>query len=193
MVKGMRSYMRTLKGSFTVEAAVILPLVFIVIVTLATFGFYFHDVCVVRAAAETFIDQACYVREQHTVTGISREETNTSNALFGIRITENQKILLRNRIIQAVESQMFFCHMSQCEVQAGSSFVRAEIEIRSQLGIPLVQNILPELKCTVVEEGEIYDPVRAVRYEKIINDEFKKTGLYESVRYFVERLKGGES
>ena len=181
---------RRAAGSFTVEAALVVPLVIFVIATILSFGFYLHDLCAVRAVAETLVEQLCHVKDTESqIYEQIGKDADFHSTLLGFQLGEQERKELEQLLIRAAEQRLILGHVKMCKLICRGATVRADIQVSAELSVPMIRSILPELTDRVVEEGTIYDPVRTVRYGRMIYDELERTRLYESIQSLLERME----
>ena len=117
------------------------------------------------------------------------EESRHHSVVLGIHLSNAIREELRNLLEESLQNRLFISRVEDCQISSGTSYFRVEIKLSAKTPLPVVRSIIPRLECSVTEEGTIYDPVRTVRYGKMIYDEFEKTRLFESIQDLIEKME----
>jgi Flp pilus assembly protein TadG len=185
MKKGM-------KGSLTVEAALIMPLVIFMLFALMYITFYLHDRCRIQGAVDKALYKAMLTIKHEA--DISTGETDYENIntrgvfyqLFGDTKPDEDQIL--ELINNELKGRLLLVKIKAATVTADKFNItvttRAEAAV-SLKGAGSFLTWLPEIK--VQEKGEIHNPQELIRIAETVLDTGSKI---KGVAAFLEKLEG---
>ena len=148
------------RGSFTVEAALLMPFLLLVVMGIIYFSFYLHDRCVLQVFAE-------------------RGAVYLTNALdegtIGERIvTETEKTKIISQIATLAKKQLFLGK----EVTGvwENTIVGVQVRLTSRYTVPfaMVGGWMQDAKLEVATRRDYHDPVDSVRLGNVIYRQIKQ-------------------
>jgi len=146
-------------GSFTVEAAFVVPLVIWIIMDLIGLGFYLHDETVLTSALHQLgeIGEQYETHEMDWETGSLSSERRDTFFLLTSKKEFTQK--LKEEGTTALQQIPFFCFRN-CSLRVGGNWFSWQLTAEGENQFPLP--LLPE-KSTVVFHTNIYWPAEWLR------------------------------
>ena len=129
----------TVKGSYTVEAALILPCIFFIIIGLLYLGFYMHDKVKIQSIInETGIKGRAFIRNETDMdTGLMDYEAYKHRGILYIFSDDVQekKEKIYNYACSKLSSGFFIARVEKIEVIA--TYTNIKIEVMARLDLPL--------------------------------------------------------
>ena len=191
----MRDNIKTnYKGSFTVEAVLIMPIVLAVVFALIIMSFYMHDMCVIRSIADRNISEICKVKESGAPLSFSeyaKENWLQNNlAMIGIYFTDTQKDKITEAVENEIKDRLFLFEITTCSISEQFQKVTLTVNAKARMPIPFIESLMPKRERSFNSYATIYNPTVSVRYGKIIYSELSKTRLYEKVLALIEKARG---
>ncbi len=186
------------RGSYTIEAALIFPLVLFIIISLIYLGFYLHDCGKVQA----ILDE-CQVKGKGLVT---REVDLYSNLqsysnyldrgiLYPIdnnfKYKESQ---ISNYIYKTTRDKLFISNVSNVEAQVSLYKIELKVGLNFKFPFAILETFFAGSKETIIQtSGRIHNPTNFIRGFQVSHDLVKKVDLVNEVtnklKKIVEKIK----
>lgn len=188
---------RSLKGSFTVEAAFVMPIVIFFLLLLIYVGFFFHDRCTIQAVVDGVVADLCRVRESGTQMEelLSKEDWYGKgwfgSLLYSLDSEAKQKI--SENLYEQCEGKLFFLKIQESEINVAIHTVNVTVTATPVYPLSFIQSVLQVKEVHILSEGKIHDPAKTVRYGKIIFDEFERTKLFSSIEGILSKFDVSQS
>ena len=184
---------RSLKGSITVEAAFVMPVIFCVIFTLLYLAFYLHD----KSKIQSTIDEALYkagVSIKYEA-DIGCEEIKIEQlmekSIFSI-ITgygEEEEIEIEEYLEDKLLKGFFLLRVSSIEVSVKRTNISIEVAAKAGNMLPLLNYLLqPTTDLNINNSFSIHDPAETIRGAEVILETGDKI---KGVHKLLEFLKSG--
>ncbi len=184
---------RYLKGSITVEAAFVMPVIFCVIFTLLYLAFYLHD----KSKMQSTIDEALYkagVSIKYEA-DIDCEEIKIEQlmekSIFSV-ITgygEEEEIEIEEYLEDKLQKGFFLLRVSSIEVTVKSTNISIEVAAKAGNMLPLLNYLLrPITDLNLNNSFSIHDPAETIRGAEVILETGDKI---KGVHKLLEFLKSG--
>lgn len=130
----------TVKGSYTVEAALILPCIFFIIIGLLYLGFYVHDKVKIQAIInETAIKGRALIQNETDMnTGLMDYEAYNHRGIlyFFNNDVQEKKVKIYNYACSKFSSGFFIAKVEKIEVIA--NYTNIKIEVMARMDLPLL-------------------------------------------------------
>ncbi len=183
------------KGSFTVEAAFILPLIIFIIFTLVYLAFYLHD----RNRMEGIVDQVLHkgaITVKHDAdfdTG-RVDYANIGNRGVLYPLTDNRTVeekKIRDYLRQELSTGFFSTELTGIEVMVDA--FKVSVTIEGEFHIPMkgiLQYFYPGRNITVNALGPIHNPAEFIRISEVVLDTGSRIKGLEDLKDKTDKLLG---
>lgn len=164
--------MRTrVNASFTVEAAIVMPLVLYTILALIFLSFNLHDRCRIHCMADKVLHKASiYMKHDADITTCKTDYENINDRGILYPITGNtadERIEIEQYLISELEYGLLCTEITGIEVKAGKLMVRLEIQGRLDVPATLFMSFLKR-SIHVRAERPLHNPAEAIRISEVI-------------------------
>lgn len=190
------SFKKYIKGSFTVEAALVFPIILFVIISLIYIGFYMHDKVYIKAV----IDQAAmkegmFVKHESEFSNgkIAFEEINKRNifdSLFGD--LSSQKNVLESYLDIKLSRGMFIGVIKEIETEVTHSVIEIRVNVDMDIPFSLVREYFTgkSTDISVSSKVPIHNPAEYARLIEVVYDTSSNVKgfdqIKEKLREFIE-------
>ncbi|NLK28226.1 MAG: pilus assembly protein [Clostridiales bacterium] len=180
---------RKLRGSFTVEAALVMPMVILIIFSIFYLTFYLHD----RNRIQSSIDRALYragfmtKHKSNMFTGeIYYENINDRTVLYSL-VGDTGEIEndIRRYVQDSLSSGLFLSKVREVEVEVGKFSITIQIKVQTDDRIPLMKFFQPKGYERMKSKFQVHDPAEAIRISEVILD---TGGKVKGVKELKEKL-----
>lgn len=178
--KNVRVINQSISGSLTVEACLLMPFLLLVIFMVITFSFYLHDRCIVSFCMNDTLQEVATLNNHSNEYGIQKVILG-----FPLDLVEAEEI--EKRVQEETKHRLLLCTLEKVKVKLKFTDVTMTVKLRLGIGEKLLTAILGEGANSIHTTAHLYDPVTAVRYERLIVDEFKKTRASEKLKELLEK------
>lgn len=180
-------------ASFTVEAAMVMPIVLFVVIALIYMSFYLHDFCVIRTVSDQMVSELCHVKEggagrNVAVTG-AESFLSQNFSILGLQLSEEKKNMIYNTMESSLKGKLFLLSYKSCEVSIAFQKVTLQVYAKGGISSRLVQRLLPPLNIHITSYGTVHQPAVSVRAEKLIFDEFEKTKVFDRIQSLLNKVR----
>lgn len=164
-----------LNGSFTVEATIIIPLVFFLIFALFYLGFYLHDLNRIQGAVDATLNRAALIikNEADLINGDIHYDRIKDRPVFSL-FSQNT-IELENNIKDCLDTKinkgLFITDITGKEVSIRGGKIKIMIVSKSKIGLVGVSRFFnPVSQQTYESTYTIYNPADFIRKAEIVLD-----------------------
>lgn len=164
---------RTLKGSFTVEATIIIPLIFFLIFALFYLGFYLYDLNRIQGAIDKSLNKAglSIKNEVNLINGDIYYDKIKDRPVFSL--LSQSKIELENNIKDCIDRELnrglFIMDIIHKEVDITNGKIKIMIRAKTKISLRGVRDFLDPMR-EQNHEGtyKIYNPADFIRKAEIV-------------------------
>lgn len=180
------------KGSITVEAAFIMPIVIFTIFALLYLSFYLHDLCRIQGTLDKTLHKAALSIKHvtdFTMDEILYEEISDRGVfyiLFGsTKEDENQ---IQNYLGQELAKGLFISKINRVVVDVSKTRIKLSIEAETKVSLPEIKYIFDSLSNRIIKgEYPVHDPAESIRRAEVVLDTGSKIKGVEELK---EKLEG---
>lgn len=184
---------RVLQGSFTVEAALIMPMLFYLIFSLFYLSFYLHDINRIQGYLDKMLNRTSILikHEADIKSGeIIYSKINQRGILYNIvgksEVLEDD---IRSYITEELSDGLFMMQITDIQVKIEKYRIEAKVEIRTRMPIKGVLSFFKPRQQKVIEEQvTIHDPADTIRMSEVILDTGSKVKGLEELSNIVETV-----
>ncbi len=160
------------KGSFTVEAALVLPIVLFVILAVIFLSFYLYDVCRIEGITDKILHQAA-MRMKHESTlatgEIDYQNINDRGVFYLITgSTEEEEAEIEAYLWQELTTGLLCTEVTNIKVTAGKRKVTAAVEAESGVLIKGIWNYFRPKGFVYEIARPVHNPAESIRFSEVI-------------------------
>lgn len=164
-----------LYGSFTVEAALIFPIIFFAILTMLYLAFYLHDMCRIHDVMDQTLHRAGMSLKHETdfATGaIHYDEINHRGVLYlPFGSTEEEEIQIEQYLNKELKKGLFLTKIININVAVGKWTIGMTVESESKVSLPAAKKYLePYLHKVIQKKYPIHNPTEVIRISEVVLD-----------------------
>jgi len=180
------------KGSITVEAAFVMPIVIFTIFALIYLAFYLHDMCRIQGIVDMTLHKVGITvkHEANIVTGDISYEDISERGVFYLILgnTEEEENQIQQYLQQGLSKGLFLTKISSVYVDLGKFKLTAKVEAETKVSLPGVKYLFdPLFSRKVTGEYPVHNPVESIRRAEVILDTGSKIKGMEELK---EKLEG---
>lgn len=184
---------RVLQGSFTVEAALIMPMLFYLMFSLFYLSFYLHDINRIQGYLDKMLNRTSILikHEADIKSGeIIYSKINQRGILYNIvgksEVLEDD---IRSYITEELSDGLFMMQITDIQVKIEKYRIEAKVKIRTRMPIKGVLSFFKPRQQKVIEEQvTIHDPADTIRMSEVILDTGSKVKGLEELSNIVETV-----
>lgn len=136
-----------MKGSYTVEAAFVFPIIMYAILFIFYSAFYINNQVVIREAAH---ETAIY--------GTTLDRTKTGD----------MKVMMQNKYTASVKGRLFAMNTPECSIEVRGSYITVEISgIMQNVAIDFIPGY-NEIVISAQKKVKLWDPIDKMRINKML-------------------------
>lgn len=184
---------RELTASFTVEAAMVMPIVLFVVIALLYMSFYMHDLCVIRSISDQMVSELCHIKESGVGRSVKESESESwileNLSILGLHLSEKEVTLIQGIMEDSLRGRLFLVSYESCEVRVSFQRVTVQVDAKTRFSHGFVQGLLPSSDIRIISCGTVHQPSVSVRAEKLVFDEFEKTKLFDSIQSLLSKVR----
>lgn len=181
------------KGSITVEAAFVMPVVLFTVFALIYLTFYLHDYNRIQGIVNLVIHRACIAagNDDDIESGqIFYEDINYGDNLYGNLGPEERKIT--GLLEQELTGGLFISHISKMEVETGKLEIKINVIAETDIDLPLFKTAINKLHNIKVEgRYPVHNPAETIRICELILDTGSKIKGSDKLKSILEKLPKG--
>ncbi|MBH1941020.1 pilus assembly protein [Mobilitalea sibirica] len=161
------------EGSLTIEAALIMPVIILVILFLIYLSFYLHDRCKLQGITNnTLFKAGQIIRHAGNIDSeeIDYEHINDRGVfylLFGNSEEEETKI--RYYLFQQFEKGLFITTIYNIKVDCSHNKIKIIVEADIKIPVPGIKDFFnPDRALVIQAEGAVHNPTQTIRMAEVI-------------------------
>ncbi len=189
----MRNY--KIRGSFTVEATILLPMIVFMIYSMVFLGFYLHD----RNRLEGIVDEvlqkgalsAKHEAEIHT--GKVAYEKIGNRGVFYLLIgdTREQEKEIVDYLRETCEQGFFLTEITDIQVEVNKHQIKIILEGAVDVPMQSIREFFhPDRRIIVEAERSIHDPAEFIRISEVVLDTGSKIKGMEQLKNRIDKILG---
>lgn len=156
------------KGSYTVEAALIFPFILFIILALIYLGFYLHDVAKMQAIIhKSLVKGSAFIRNEMDInTGAISYEDYLDRTIFYPIDNDfyRKESEIKNYLYNQSADRFFISQIKDINVDISSSRIKINLSLDIKFPIISLGVFLTESSNLIFEmEGKIHDPMNFIR------------------------------
>jgi hypothetical protein len=176
---------KSVRGSVTVEAALVMPLVVFIIFALLYLAFFLHDKSRIQSVVDKSLHKAALTvkHEADISSGTVYYEDINDRGVFYLPFgsTEEEKYKIWDYVSRELQSGLLTAIITNIKVNVGKFNIQITVEADMPVSLPGIRQFLKTLsKIKVAESSQIHNPAEQIRVSEVILD----TGL---------KIKGAEA
>jgi hypothetical protein len=169
-------------GSFTVEAALILPMVIFIILAIIFLTFYLYDVCSIEDVTDKVLHQAALTlkHEANITTGVVDYPKIRNRGVFYLLTgdTEEEEAAIEAYLWQELGRGLFFAKITDIQVTAGKWKVTVSVKAEFRIPVRGIMDFFQPDIITYEVVRPVHNPAESIRIsEVILNTGAKIKGL----------------
>jgi len=182
---------RAVKGSFTVEAAFLMPIIFFLIFSFLYLTFYLHDSSRIQGCLDKALHRTTLVlkHEYDFAAGEIRYEEINNRGIIDL-ITGDTKDLeqeICQYVCREFSEGLFVTKITNVTTKVGRYNIEVEVEAETKISLRGVLSFFyPNRKRTIKKKYSIHDPAETIRISEVILDTGTKI---KGVEEWAERIK----
>ena len=187
----------TTKGSITVEAAFVMPIVIFTIIALILLSFYLHDTCRVQGIVDKTLNKAgmCVKHEADFASGdIFYERMNDRGVfylLFGS--TEKEKEQMEEYLVKELSEGLFLSHIKAITVDVEKTKIILAVDMDTNITLPFFTSLFQQNKYTQIKgEYPVHDPAEKIRRTEVILDTGSSIKGVDKLKEKFEKIFGSK-
>lgn len=186
---------RKIRGSFTVEATLLLPMIIFIIYSMVFLSFYLHD----RSRMEGVVDEVLHKgalsakHEADIVTGRVDYENIGNRGVFYLLTgdTERQEKELSDYLQEISEQGFFLTEITDIRVEVRKLTIKITLEGEFEVPMKGILDFFhPNRKITVEAERGIHDPAEFIRISEVVLDTGNKIKGFEELKGRIDKILG---
>lgn len=185
------------RGSITVEAAFVMPIVIITVFALIYLAFYLHDICKIQAVTDIIIHKAGITvkHDADIVTGDVDYEHINDRGVFYILLgsTDADEKQIKDYLIQKLSKGLFLVEVGNINVDVGKFKISASVQADATVTLPGVQNLFQVFSKTVIaEEYPVHNPAETIRLIEVVLDTGSSIKGVDEAKEKLEKFFGSD-
>ncbi len=145
-----------LAGSITVEAAYVMPIIILILITFIYLAFYLHDICRITGEMELALHKAgvSFKHDATIKTGeVDYDEINDRGVFYRIfGSTKEKETRVNNYLKQELSEGLFLVKIKNIKVEDNKSKVTVSVVYHTKLSIPWIAKLFAPLSDQVISE-----------------------------------------
>lgn len=178
------------RGSFTVEATLVMPVILMVIFSLMYMSLLLHDKVVLQSVAEEALvrcNQICQ-RPSDIMSSQIYYSRFLDTSLLGEE-KEKHKNELEYYINQTVKGKLVLCEVSSINIVIEEDYCQVELSADSKIHLPMVLQAIGENKqINVAEERNYHNPGNFTRQADVILGTVKQIKGMDRILEFLQKI-----
>ncbi len=187
----------TTKGSITVEAAFVMPIVIFTIIALILLSFYLHDTCRVQGIVDKTLNKAgmCVKHEADIASGDIFYEKMKDRGVFYLIFgtTEHEKEQIEEYLVKELSEGLFLSQIKAITVDAGKTKLTIAVDIDTNITLPFFTSLFMQNKYTKIKgEYPVHDPAETIRRTEVILDTGSSIKGVDKLKEKFEKIFGSK-
>lgn len=181
------------RGSFTVEAALIMPIVIFVIVVIIYLTFYLHDICRINVLVDKALYRAQFLIKHDVDFGtgeIHYQDINKRGVFYPIMgDTEKEEKDITNYVSMQLERGLLLANITDITTSIKGSDINITVKFIIQLpSSKVLEYISPNKSLTIDAQGKLQNCSESVRISEVVLDTGAKIKGMDKLKQKFERL-----
>jgi hypothetical protein len=169
---------KSVRGSVTVEAALVMPLIVFIIFALLYLTFFLHDKSRIQNAVDKTLHKAALtVKHEADISSgeVYYEDINNRGVFYlPFGSTEEEENKIWDYVSRELQNGLLIADISNIKVNAGKFKIQITVEADMPVSLPGIRQFLKNLsRIKIVESSQIHNPTEQIRVSEVILD----TGL----------------
>lgn len=161
------------RGSITVEAAFVLPIVILTVFALIYLTFYLHDICRIQALTDMTLHKAGITvkHEADIATGEVAYDSINDRGVFYILFgnSEKEEEQIQSYLMQQLKDGLFLTRISGVSVKADKFKIKISVKTVTEVSLPGIRWLFEPFSNTIVAgEYSVHNPAEAIRCTEVI-------------------------
>lgn len=163
------------RGSITVEAAFVIPIVIFTVFALIYLAFYLHDYCRIQGTMDKVLHKATITikHDADITTGKVSYETIGSRGVFYLLTgdSNSEKSEILEYLSHELSKGLFITKIQNIQVEVGKLSISASIKAEAQVTLPYFQRLFDQFTSTRINDScPVHDPAETIRLAEVILD-----------------------
>lgn len=164
---------KSLSASFTLEAAMIMPIVFFVIFAIISLTFCLYDQCRIQGITDIVLHKAAFAmkHEAEIATGkVSYDRLNDRDIFYlPFGSTKEPEESIRLYLLGELNDNLLITDLSDAVVSVGRFGISVTVEGRLRIPIRGIRDFLPgDPGITVKAEASFHNPAETIRISEVV-------------------------
>lgn len=177
------------KGSITVEAVFVVPIIIVVLISLIYMSFYMHDVCVIKSISDEILWDLTHVKESGLGAHRSKEDKQEYDTLFWLSWSETDEKAIEHIVESSISQKLFLFSYESCVINANFKSIESKIIARKNNRLPFIQVFIPSIQVTITSYSALHQPVMNVRVGKELYAFIEDNPTVEAIKKIIVKLK----
>jgi len=163
------------KGSITVEAAFIMPVVVFCIIAIIYLAFYLHDYCRLTGTLDLVIHRACIAvrHEADLASGrVSYEDINDRGVFYVLMgDTKAEEERIAKYLAQELDKGLLVSRLEKSDVKVTSLSVRISVRAGTDMKLPILGETIDKITNIELQRSyPVHNPAETIRICELILD-----------------------
>ena len=181
------------RGSITVEAVFVMPVVVFAISALIYLAFYLHDYCRITATVDMVLQKTSVAvkHEAELATGIVSYEDINGRGVFYMLLTDAKD--MEEQIARFLEDELskglFICHITKSDVRVGKLGIKITVWARGNINLPMFKTALGKIMQINLERTyPVHYPAETIRSCELILDTGSKIKGTDKLKEILDKF-----
>lgn len=185
---------KTIQGSYTVEAAFVMPIVILIIAALIYMAMYLHDKCSIKSVIDSTIVPSVLIVKHETESefGSTDYERIDDRGIFFpvIGNCDKEKDKIKNFIQKKMEKGLFIAEIENIQVEANQSDILIRVSVKMKIALLAIIPFFnrDETFLVISGKGHVHYPAEFVRKLDAVNGILSNIEGYEKVMQKMQKL-----
>lgn len=194
MRKDIYTYMKTeKKGSITVEAVFIMPVVVFTVFALIYLAFFLHDYNRIIGTVDLIAYKAGIAgkHEADIATGRTIYESINDRGVFYLLTgdTRAEEAQIKRLLEEELSKGLFICKISDYELKVGKLELTINVQANTEITLPLFKNFLNQMFILRLESSyPIHNPAESIRVWEVILDTGSKIKGVDKIKDAIKKF-----
>ncbi|HHU73820.1 MAG TPA: pilus assembly protein [Clostridiales bacterium] len=186
-----RSLNKKIKGSITVEAAFIMPLIILVIFSIVYLSFYLHDYCKLQGTVDLVLHKAIFSAKHKGKldTGeVDYENINNRGIFYPILGDKGEmEEQIREYMNLELAKGLFLYQINHINVEVGTLSIQISLEGKTRVSLPGLLHI-KAAQPILEKQFYIHNPGESIRISEVLLTTAERIKGLESIKKGLEKI-----
>lgn len=164
---------KRVKGSITVEAAYVMPIILLTIFALIYLAFYLKDINKIQAVTDITLHKAGLTLKHNSdlVTGrVSYEKINERGILYQLMgDSENNEKAIQKYIKKQISGELFVTKVKEIKVKVNNQELIITVKANTDLSLPMLNKLFKPHSVRIISgKYPIHNPAETIRCTEVI-------------------------